>query len=66
MTQRTPHHSQPETLHIATDRVACDGGGGVIGHPKVYLPLYDEKGVTECPYCDRVYIRENGPHSAAH
>lgn len=33
-------------------RVACDGGGGPLGHPKVYLNLGDEK-MVDCPYCGR-------------
>ncbi len=34
--------------------VACDGGGGALGHPKVYLSL-DAGGEAECPYCDCIY-----------
>lgn len=36
-------------------RVSCDGGGGVMGHPVVYLNLSRE-GMCECPYCGRRYI----------
>ena len=28
-----------EVIIVETDRVACDGGGGALGHPKVYLNL---------------------------
>ncbi len=28
-----------EVITVDTDRVACDGGGGALGHPKVYLNL---------------------------
>lgn len=64
MTQNTPHYSQPETIHVAADKVACDGGGGIAGHPKVYLPL--DRDMAECPYCDRRYIRENSAPLSGH
>lgn len=44
-----------ETITVETDRVACDGGGGPLGHPKVYLNLGAEHRV-ECPYCSRLYV----------
>ena len=34
--------------------VACDGGGGGLGHPRVWLRIRDEQ--TYCPYCSRVYV----------
>jgi len=45
----------PETLNVTETRVACDGGGGALGHPKVYLQIGDE-GFVECPYCDRRFV----------
>jgi uncharacterized Zn-finger protein len=56
-----------ETITVDTDRVACDGGGGALGHPKVYLNLGKE-GKVECPYCSRTYrLREGArPHEHAH
>ena len=56
-----------ETITVDTDRVACDGGGGPLGHPKVYLNL-GPQGRVECPYCSRVYVLRQGaePHEAAH
>ena len=32
-----------EVITVDTDHVACDGGGGPLGHPKVYLNLGAEK-----------------------
>jgi uncharacterized Zn-finger protein len=58
---------QPETQTVNHTRVACDGGGGALGHPKVYLQIGDE-GFVECPYCDRRFVldenvrREAGAH----
>ncbi|WP_420871276.1 zinc-finger domain-containing protein [Marinicauda algicola] len=38
----------------------CDGGGGALGHPRVYYELGDE-GFVECGYCDRRFVLEGGP-----
>ncbi len=43
-----------ETIYVARKGVDCDGGG-VLGHPKVYLNL-GEDGETACPYCGRRYV----------
>ena len=45
----------PETITVDTLTVACEGNGGALGHPRVYLSL-EGKGVVECPYCDRRYV----------
>jgi NADH dehydrogenase (ubiquinone) Fe-S protein 6 len=45
----------PEILYVAKKRVACDGGEGALGHPRVFLEMGEEDRV-ECPYCDRLYI----------
>ncbi len=42
----------PETIIVDSERVACDGGGGALGHPKVYLQI-GKQGFVECGYCDR-------------
>jgi uncharacterized Zn-finger protein len=55
----------PEILYVTDHRVSCDGGGGALGHPRVFLELGEKKQV-ECPYCDRLFILEvgNGKTSA--
>jgi len=45
----------PEIIYVASRRVACDGGLGALGHPRVYLEMGEEDRV-ECGYCDRLYI----------
>ena len=45
----------PETVTVDTQTVACEGSGGALGHPRVYLSL-EGKGEVECPYCDRRYV----------
>jgi uncharacterized Zn-finger protein len=54
-----------ETIIVDTDRVACDGGGGALGHPKVYLNLGEERRI-ECPYCSRLYVLREGADTHAH
>ncbi|MEC9249533.1 MAG: zinc-finger domain-containing protein [Pseudomonadota bacterium] len=51
-------NSIPPSEIIATDdhRIACDGGGGALGHPKVFLEM-GEGDFVECPYCDRRFVR---------
>lgn len=43
--------------------VACDGGGGALGHPKVFLEL-DAEGKVCCPYCSRLYRADETGHVA--
>jgi uncharacterized Zn-finger protein len=50
----------PETLFVDGARVACDGDGGALGHPRVYLQM-DAAGFVDCPYCDRRFILAGGP-----
>ena len=49
----------PEILQVEDTRVACDGDGGALGHPRVYLEMGDEHFV-ECPYCDRRFELKPG------
>ena len=49
----------PEVIVVTTPKVACDGGGGALGHPRVFLEMGDENFV-ECPYCDKRFVRKAG------
>jgi len=46
-----------EIIIVTTTRVKCDGGGGALGHPAVYLEMGDRAEVT-CPYCSRHFVLE--------
>ena len=46
----------PEEIVVSTKRVACDGGGGALGHPLVYMDM-GEDDFVECGYCDRRFVR---------
>jgi uncharacterized Zn-finger protein len=44
-----------ETIEIDEMVAACNGGGGPLGHPRVYLNLA-LAGHVECPYCSRRFV----------
>jgi uncharacterized Zn-finger protein len=45
----------PEVITVHEHRVWCDGGGGALGHPRVYMEM-GEQGWVECGYCDRRFV----------
>ena len=36
--------AETERIEVETDTVGCDGGGGPLGHPMVYLKIIPSKG----------------------
>lgn len=54
-----------ETIYVVENVAACNGGGGALGHPLVYLNLSAE-GKVECPYCSRLFVRGPAPQSPEH
>jgi len=51
-----PEIDAPETEVVSQYRIACDGGEGALGHPRVWLQIPAETGWVECGYCDKRYI----------
>ena len=49
----------PEVIVVGSKRVACDGVGGALGHPRVWLEM-GEAGFVECLYCDRRFALKSG------
>lgn len=45
-----------ELIETHHHEVACDGGGGALGHPRVFLHIDDAKGQIVCPYCSKTYV----------
>ena len=39
---------------VRSKKVSCDGGGGTLGHPKVYLEMGNENEIV-CPYCSKLF-----------
>jgi uncharacterized Zn-finger protein len=52
-----------EEITVTTWKVACDGGEGALGHPRVWLSIARDTGTATCGYCDRVY-RIDAAHAA--
>ena len=53
----------PEIIEVDDTVVACNGGGGALGHPRVFLNL-ETDGFVDCPYCDRRFVLREGAASA--
>lgn len=49
----------PEVKIVDSYRISCDGGGGALGHPRVWLQIPSEHGWVECPYCDCKYVHSD-------
>ena len=43
-----------EIIHVNSRTVACEGGDGALGHPRVFLRIPDRQ--VMCPYCSRLYV----------
>ena len=54
-----------ETIEVEETRVSCDGGGGALGHPMIYLNLGDG-GMVDCPYCGRRFVLKEGATPSQH
>ena len=46
----------PEIQIVDTRRIACDGGEGALGHPRIWLQIPRDIGWVECPYCDKRFL----------
>jgi len=54
-----PDNPPQETITVSESTVACDGGGGALGHPRVFLKI-GGTGEIVCPYCSRRYVLAEG------
>jgi uncharacterized Zn-finger protein len=48
-----------EEVIVRSRRIACDGVGGALGHPRVWLEM-GEADFVECAYCDRRFVLASG------
>jgi uncharacterized Zn-finger protein len=54
-----------EVIDVNDRTVACDGGNGGLGHPRVFLRIADRE--VMCPYCSRLYVLNEGAgHDGGH
>jgi uncharacterized Zn-finger protein len=54
----TPGVTPVETFTVEHRTVACDGGGGALGHPRIFMRIKDRQ--VTCPYCSRTYVLAEG------
>ena len=59
MTDKSQMPPPPEIVLTDSRKVSCNGGGGALGHPKVWYEMGDEDSV-ECKYCDRRFLLKGG------
>jgi uncharacterized Zn-finger protein len=45
-----------QVIEIDSMEVACEGDGGPLGHPRVFLHIDKKNGHIQCPYCSRLYV----------
>jgi len=57
MTEKQEH---PEILLVPEHmpQVSCNGGGGALGHPKVFY-TFDGQDEVVCGYCDRLFTKKH-------
>ena len=63
MSEASAQQTPMETIETTDRTVACDGGNGALGHPRVFL--YIEEHQVMCPYCSRLYVLKDGAGGAA-
>jgi uncharacterized Zn-finger protein len=53
---------EPETIEVHEHRIWCDGDGGALGHPRVFMEM-GAAGFVECGYCDRRFVLAGHVHA---
>ena len=48
-------------IFVNERRVRCEGGGGVLGHPAIYLEI-GNSGSAVCPYCSQKFVFNSSTH----
>ena len=61
--RRRPWSRRRRWSTVRSRRVACDGVGGALGHPRVWLEM-GEADFVECGYCDRRFVLAAGVEGA--
>jgi uncharacterized Zn-finger protein len=64
-TPTPPEGAAPETIIVHERTVACDGGKGPLGHPRVYMRIVKQQ--IFCTWCSRIYrlpddFHDDGAH----
>ena len=60
-------NNNPEIIEVEKLKIACDGDGGAMGHPRVFLTIDPAKSnYVECQYCDRRFVLKEGAKISGH
>jgi len=51
----TPDQRNLAVVEVTTRLVACNGGGGALGHPLTYYEIRPD-GTANCNYCDKKFV----------
>lgn len=54
-----------ETVEVERTDVDCDGGGGALGHPRVFLNIKPDVGHLDCPYCGKRFVLKSASTAAS-
>jgi uncharacterized Zn-finger protein len=46
--------SQTPITIVKSKRVSCDGTGGALGHPRIYIDM-GQNNTAKCKYCDQSF-----------
>ena len=65
MSEGTNAMEPAEIQEIETEVLSCDGGGGPLGHPRVFLNT-EGRGQIDCPYCGRRFVLKGDEAGAGH
>jgi uncharacterized Zn-finger protein len=60
----TPAFGTVERFEVDSRVIACDGGDGPLGHPRVWLRIVEQQ--IFCPYCSRVFVLKPGAGEDGH
>lgn len=60
----TPGVTPEDVITVLTRAPGCDGGGGTLGHPLVYLRMEGDE--VTCPYCSRTFRLKDGAADDGH
>jgi len=54
----TAREPSGQTVLTSQKRVSCEGSGGALGHPKIWLNIGPD-GRVVCPYCSRQFVHDS-------
>ena len=61
----SPENDTIDMVVVESRKVSCDGAGGALGHPRVWLDMGQDNQV-ECKYCDRIFVLSPKAKKAGH